>query len=150
MNLASFRFPKGARKARKRVARGQGSGHGKTSCRGQKGQLSRSGGGKGAAFEGGQMPWQRRLPKYGFTNIFRTEYEPINVGALAVFEAGTEVTVEKLKERRLVRRSAKLVKVLGTGELTVKLTVKAHRFSKQAAEKIAAAGGTAEVIQLDR
>lgn len=147
MQLGSFRFPKGARKQRKRVGRGPSSGHGATACRGTKGQKSRAGGNKTRGFEGGQMPLQRRLPKFGFCNdVHRVEYASVNVASLAAFQDGAEVTPEALKDLRLVRRNAKLVKILGNGELKVRLTVKAHKFSKSAAEKISQAGGTTEVI----
>lgn len=136
----------GARKERKRLGRGLGSGLGKTSGKGTKGQNSRAGGGVKPGFEGGQMPLQRRLPKRGFTNRFRTEYALVNVEDLNRFEAGTEVTPELLLETRIVRQPKDGIKILGTGDLTVALTVKAHRFSQTAAEKIAAAGGKAEVI----
>src|SRR5581483_5658507 len=122
-------------------------GHGKTSGRGGKGQSARTGTGKPRiGFEGGQMPLNRRTPKRGFTNIFREAYEPLNVEALDVFEAGTKVTVDLLKEKRLVRSSAKLVKILGNGEISKKLSVSAHKFSKTAEEKINKAGGAIEVI----
>lgn len=147
LELGSFRFPKGARKKRKRVGRGPSSGHGSTACRGTKGQKSRSGPNKGAGFEGGQMPLHRRLPKFGFNNYnFRTDYATVNVGDLASFDADAEITLDLLKEKRVVRSTAKRLKILGNGDLGVKLVVKAHKFSKQAADKIAQAGGTAEVI----
>lgn len=136
----------GARKERRRLGRGIGSGLGKTSGKGTKGQNARSGGGVRPGFEGGQMPLQRRLPKRGFTNKFKKEYALVNVEDLNRFAAGTEVTPELLLETRLVRQPKDGIKVLGNGELTVALTVKAHRFSQAAAEKIAAAGGKAEVI----
>lgn len=136
----------GARKERRRLGRGIGSGLGKTSGKGTKGQNARSGGGVKPGFEGGQMPLQRRLPKRGFTNKFKKEYALVNVEDLNRFAAGTEVTPELLLETRLVRQPKDGIKVLGNGELTVALTVKAHRFSQAAAEKIAAAGGKAEVI----
>jgi len=136
----------GARKERRRLGRGIGSGLGKTSGKGTKGQNARSGGGVKPGFEGGQMPLQRRLPKRGFTNKFKKEYALVNVEDLNRFAAGTEVTPELLLETRLVRQPKDGIKVLGNGELTVALTVKAHRFSQAAAEKIATAGGKAEVI----
>lgn len=136
----------GARKERRRLGRGIGSGLGKTSGKGTKGQNARSGGGVRPGFEGGQMPLQRRLPKRGFTNKFKKEYALVNVEDLNRFAAGTEVTPELLLETRLVRQPKDGIKILGNGELTVALTVKAHRFSQAAAEKIAAAGGKAEVI----
>jgi large subunit ribosomal protein L15 len=137
----------GSKKVRRRVGRGTGSGLGKTSGRGQTGQKSRSGGGVRPGFEGGQMPLSRRLPKRGFTNIFAKEYSIVNVGDLNRFEDGTEVTAQLLKEHRLIRKVLGGVKVLGSGEITKKLTVKAAKFTKTAADKIAAAGGTAEVVK---
>ena len=137
----------GSRKTKKRVGRGTGSGLGKTSARGQDGQKSRSGGGVRPGFEGGQMPLSRRLPKRGFTNIFAKEYSIVNVGDLERFEDGTEVTAELLREKRLVRKINDGVKILGNGEITKKLIVKAAKFTKSAAEKIAAAGGTIEVVE---
>ncbi len=136
----------GSRKDRKRVGRGTGSGHGKTAGRGHKGQKSRSGGSKGPGFEGGQMPLQRRLPKRGFTNPFRREFAEVNVGTLARFDPGSEVTPELLAEHRVVRKSVSPVKILGSGELDRPLTVRAHAFSAQAVRKIEAAGGKVEVI----
>jgi large subunit ribosomal protein L15 len=129
------------------VGRGIGSGLGKTSARGQDGQKSRSGGGVRPGFEGGQMPLSRRLPKRGFTNIFAKEYATINVSDLNCFEDGTEVTAELLKEKRIIRKMLDGLKVLGNGEITKKLTVRAVKFTKTAADKIVAAGGTAEVIE---
>jgi large subunit ribosomal protein L15 len=120
---------------------------GKTSTRGQTGQKSRSGGGVRPGFEGGQMPLSRRLPKRGFTNIFAKEYSIVNVGDLNRFEDGTEVTAKLLKEQRLIRKVQDGVKILGNGEITKKLTVKAAKFTKTAADKIKAAGGTAEVVE---
>ena len=147
MSLNNLRPPKGATHAKKRVGRGMGSGHGKTASRGTKGAKSRSGFRFKRGFEGGQMPLHRRVPKRGFHNPFRTEYAVVNLDTLAaVFDAGSDVTPEVLRERKLVRDAAAPVKVLGRGEITKKLTVRAHKFSGSAAEKIAAAGGTAEVI----
>lgn len=138
----------GRRKKGKRVGRGEASGLGKTSGYGHKGSQARSGRGKGygGGFEGGQMPLQRRVPKRGFTNIFRKEVEIINLGDLEVFQDGATVEVNDLKKAGLVRSSAKIVKVLGNGELGKKLTVRAHRFSKSAQEKIEARGGKVEVL----
>ena len=136
----------GATKRRKRVGRGVGSGHGKTSCRGGKGQTARSGGSIRPGFEGGQMPLQRRLPKRGFHNPFRTAYEVVNVGQLEVFAAGSEVDPAALRAQRLVRRGAAPVKVLADGELTRGLTVRAHAVSAAARRKIEAAGGTVDLI----
>jgi large subunit ribosomal protein L15 len=147
MSLNNLRPPKGARKDRKRVGRGPGSGHGKTATRGNKGAKSRSGFRFKRGFEGGQMPLHRRVPKRGFHNPFRIEYAVVNLDTIAlVFEAGSSVTPELLRERGLVRVSRGPIKVLGRGEVTKALTVHAHKFSGSAAEKIAAAGGKAEVI----
>ena len=147
MNLSDLKPPKGAKHAKKRVGRGEGSGSGVTSGRGHKGQKSRSGYHHKRGFEGGQMPLQRRVPKRGFFNPFRVEYAVVNLDTLAErFEAGTEVTPELLRERRLVRPNAKLVKILARGAIETALTVKAHKFSQKASEKIAAAGGQTEVI----
>ncbi|MGC8487166.1 MAG: 50S ribosomal protein L15 [Clostridia bacterium] len=145
MRLHDLKPNPGARQKKTRVGRGKGSGLGKTSGRGQKGQKARSGGGVRPGFEGGQMPLTRRLPKRGFTNPFRVEYEVVNVGQLNVFPAGTEVTVDLLRETRLVRRK-RPVKILGEGELDRPLTVKVQAFSKTAVEKIEAASGKTEVV----
>ncbi len=138
----------GRTQSRKRRGRGQGSGLGKTSGHGHKGSQARSGRGKGygSGFEGGQMPLIRRIPKRGFTNIFRKEVIIVNLDALENFNEGATVDPDSLKASGNVRSRAKIVKVLGNGELTKKLTVKAHRFSKSAREKIEAAGGTVEVL----
>jgi len=147
MNLSDLKPPKGAKHSKKRVGRGPGSGTGVTSGRGHKGQKSRSGYHHKRGFEGGQMPLQRRVPKRGFFNLFRVEYAVVNLDTLEDrFEAGTEVTPELLRERRLVRSNAKLVKVLGRGNIETALTVRAHKFSRTASEKIAAAGGQIEII----
>ena len=147
MSLSNLRPPKGAKHAKKRVGRGPGSGHGKTSSRGHKGAQSRSGSRNRRGFEGGQMPLHRRVPKRGFHNPFRVEYAVVNLDTLAeVFEAGSSVTPDVLRERGLVRQSRARIKVLGRGDITKKLTVHAHKFSGKAAEKIAAAGGAAEAI----
>lgn len=146
MELNSFDFPRRARRPIKRVGRGRGSGHGKTCGRGGKGQSARTGYSKKRGFEGGQTPIQRRLPKRGFTNIFRKEYQGLNVSKLAAFEAGTAVTVELLKDRGFVPRSAERVKILGDGDLSVKLEVTAHAFTGSAKAKIEAAGGTVKTI----
>ena len=151
MKLHELKPSPGSRKRRKRVGRGTGSGMGKTSGRGMKGQGARSGGGKGPYFEGGQLPLVRRLPfRRGFTNIWRVEYAPINVGRLQekFGDGGQEVTPETLVEAGIIKRSDKAVAILGDGELTSALMVKAHRFSKSAKEKIEAAGGTVEVLSL--
>lgn len=132
---------------KKRVGRGPGSGLGKTAGRGHKGAQSRSGYSFKRGFEGGQMPLHRRVPKRGFTNIFRTEYDVVNLDQLeAAFDQGATVTVETLREHGLVGSRKSLVKILGRGELTKALTVHAHKFSGKAAEKVAAAGGKAEAI----
>jgi large subunit ribosomal protein L15 len=146
MSLSDLRPPPGARRPKKRVGRGYGSGSGVTSGRGHKGQKSRSGFRRKRGFEGGQMPLHRRVPKRGFFNPFRVEYAVVNLDTLAErFDADTEVTPALLRERGVVR-SNKLVKVLARGGLDVSLTVKAHKFSRKAAELIAAAGGRAEVV----
>jgi large subunit ribosomal protein L15 len=135
----------GATRSRKRVGRGPGSGHGKTAGRGSKGQKSRSGYRHQRGFEGGQMPLHRRVPKRGFTNIFRTEYDVVNLSALDRFDAGEIVTPEKLADRRLAH-GRRPVKILGDGELKKALTVSAHKFSASAKSRIEAAGGTCEVL----
>ncbi|MBQ3274600.1 MAG: 50S ribosomal protein L15 [Christensenellaceae bacterium] len=145
MKLSELKPAPGSRKAPKRVGRGCGSGTGKTSARGQKGQKSRSGGGVRPGFEGGQMPLSRRLPKRGFTNIFAKEYAIVNVSSLEVFEDGAVIDSAALREKRIIRKECDGLKVLGNGELTKKLTVKADKFTKSAEEKIVAAGGTIEV-----
>jgi large subunit ribosomal protein L15 len=146
MRLEELKPAKGATRKTKRVGRGPGSGSGKTSSKGHKGQKARSGGVKGAGFEGGQMPLQRRIPKRGFTNIFRKEYAVVNVSDLGKVTDADTVTPEVLKERGMIADLKSGVKILGMGELKIKLTVKAHKFSKSAIEKIQAAGGKAEVI----
>ncbi len=144
MRLEELKPSEGARKKPKRIGRGFGSGHGKTSTKGHKGQKARSGGVKGAGFEGGQMPLQRRIPKRGFTNIFRKEYAVVNLSDLAGM-SGT-VTPEILMQSGTIKDLKAGVKVLGMGELKTGLTVRAHKFSKSALDKIQAAGGKAEVI----
>jgi large subunit ribosomal protein L15 len=146
MKLHELRPPAGSRHRVKRVGRGPGSGHGQTSGKGEKGQLARSGSGQRPYFEGGQLPLHRRVPKRGFTNIFRKVYAILNVKDLDRFEAGAAVTPASLQEAGLVRRGPALVKILGEGTLTKALRVSAHGFSKTAAEKIRAAGGGLEVI----
>jgi len=136
----------GSRKKKKRIGRGPGSGHGKTSCRGHKGQKARSGGGVRPGFEGGQMPLQRRLPKRGFTNIFRTEYNIINIKDLDCFEPNSRVDADALKESGLVNKVKDGIKILGDGDISHPLTVSVHRASKTAKEKIEAAGGKVEII----
>ena len=144
-NLSNLRAPKKANTGRKRVGRGMGSGMGKTSARGHKGQGSRSGFSLMRGFEGGQMPLHRRLPKRGFTNIFRTEYTVINLDRLAELNV-SEIALEDYKKLGLVSSKNALVKILGSGELTAAITVHAHKFSKSAAEKIEKAGGKALVL----
>ena len=147
MAFDNLRPPKGAKHPRKRVGRGPGSGHGKTASRGSKGAQSRSGFRFKRGFEGGQTPLHRRVPKRGFHNPFRVEYAIVNLDTLGeVFDAGSEVTPELLRERGLVRKANSKVKVLGRGEIAKQLTVHAHKFSGTAAQKIVAAGGAAEVI----
>ncbi len=147
MRQHELRPPRGARKARKRVGRGDGSGHGSYSGRGLKGQNSRSGGGVRPGFEGGQQPLITRLDKLpGFTNIFRTEYNVVNLDRLAAFPADSEVTPQTLVESGVIRDARKPVKVLGRGEIELPLVVEAHRFSGSARRKIEAAGGTAREI----
>lgn len=146
MKLHELKPAAGSRKERKRVGRGLGSGLGKTAGRGHKGQKSRAGGGVRPGFEGGQMPMYRRLPMRGFTNIFKKEIVTLNVDDLNRFEDGTIITPELLVKAGVIKAVKDGVKILGDGELTKKLTVKVHGVSKTAAEKIAAAGGTVEVI----
>ncbi|MGE0039851.1 MAG: 50S ribosomal protein L15 [Vicinamibacterales bacterium] len=147
MDLSKLKPADGSKHPKKRVGRGPGSGNGKTAGRGNKGAQSRSGYSFKRGFEGGQMPLHRRLPKRGFTNIFRVEYAVVNLDQLeARFEAGTTVTPDALRAAGLVSGKRTPVKVLGRGDLTKALTVQAHRFSGKAAEKLAAAGGTAEAI----
>lgn len=147
IGLNNLKPAKGSKQRKKIVGRGLGSGMGRTSTRGSKGQKSRSGdGSKKIGFEGGQMPILRRIPKRGFNNIFRKEYEIVNIDKLNKFESGAEITPAKLKEAGMVS-SVKLVKILGVGDLKKSLTVKAAAFSKSAADKIKAAGGKAEVIK---
>lgn len=134
------------RTKKKRVGRGIGSGMGKTSTRGTKGQNSRSGGGVRPGFEGGQMPLFRRMPKRGFTNIWSTEYSIVNFGELDVFDNGDVVDLNSLIEKGIVRRNAENIKILGDGEINKKLSVKANKISKSAKEKIEKAGGSAEVL----
>ena len=147
MDLSNLKPPKGAKHPKKRIGRGQGSGNGKTAGRGHKGAKSRSGYKWKRGFEGGQMPLHRRVPKRGFHNPFHVEYEVVNLDTLASrFDAGTVVTPELLRERGLVAGGKRPVKILGRGEVGKALTVRAHKFSGTASEKIAAAGGTAESI----
>lgn len=147
MKLHELQPAEGSKASRKRVGRGTGSGHGKTSGRGHKGQKARSGGGVRPGFEGGQNPLYRRLPKRGFNNErFATRYAIVNLDQLNKFAEGTEVTPELLLAEGVLKNPKDGIKILGDGELSVKLTVKAHKFSQSAADKIQAAGGKTEVI----
>jgi large subunit ribosomal protein L15 len=148
MTLDELKPAAGSNRKRKRVGRGDGSGHGKTSCRGHKGQGARSGGGTKPGFEGGQMPLQRRLPKRGFHNPFRIEMSVVNLTQLESFPSGAEVTPESLCAQGLVRGKNPRIKILGDGSLSKPLTIKAHGFSAQAKEKIEASGGKVEVIAI--
>ncbi len=147
MKLNELRPAKGAKKKRKKIGRGPGSGHGKTATKGHKGQLARSGGGKGPGFEGGQMPLHRRLIKRGFNNPFKKTYEVVNLDTLdKYFNAGEAVTPDTLSGKGIIKRSAEAIKILSRGELSKPLSVKANKFSKKAKDMILSAGGTAEVI----
>ncbi len=145
MNLSGLKPPAGQKKDRKRIGRGMGSGHGKTSTRGHKGQHAGTGFSLMRGFEGGQMPLHRRLPKRGFTNIFKKQYAIVNLGRLEKLEGDT-FNLDRLVELGVVKKSGEGLKILGTGQLTRKITVEAHQFSKSAVEKIQKAGGTAQVI----
>ena len=146
MKLHELSPAEGSTKEVKRVGRGHGSGNGKTAGKGHKGQNARSGGGVRIGFEGGQMPMTRRIPKRGFNNIFAAKYATVNVSALNIFADDTVVDAELLKASGLVKKVCDGVKILGDGELTTKLTVKAAKFTKSAVEKIEKAGGKAEVM----
>ena len=147
MSLSDLKPPRGMKHPKKRIGRGQGSGNGKTAGRGHKGAKSRSGFKFKRGFEGGQMPLHRRVPKRGFHNPFRVEYEVVNLDMLGVkFDAGTTVTPDLLRERGLVARGKQRIKVLGRGEVGKALTVHAHKFSGTAAQTIAAAGGATEQL----
>ena len=152
MKLHDLRPNTGSKKKRKRVGRGIAAGQGKTAGRGTKGQNARSGGGKGVYFEGGQLPLARRLPfKRGFTNIRKITYKPVNLARLAEFDfSETEVTPDVLASVGLIKKATDPVVILGDGDVNIALTVKAHRFSKSAREKIVAAGGTAEIIPFEK
>ena len=145
MNLSGLRPPAGQKKGRKRIGRGMGSGHGKTATRGSKGQRAGTGFGQKRGFEGGQMPLHRRLPKRGFTNIFKKHYAIVNVGKLEKL-AGDAFNADRLFELGVIKKLGDGLKILGTGELTRMITVEAHQFSKSAVEKIEKAGGAAKVI----
>jgi len=145
MNLSGLKPPAGQVKARKRIGRGMGSGHGKTATRGSKGQRAGTGFGQKRGFEGGQMPLHRRLPKRGFTNIFKKQFAIVNLGRLEKLE-GDSFNADRLMELGVVKKLGEGLKILGSGQLTRKITVEAHHFSKSALEKIQQAGGTAQVI----
>ncbi len=150
MKLNDLRPNPGSKKKRKRVGRGISAGRGKTAGRGTKGQGARSGGGKGPYFEGGQLPLVRRLPfKRGFTNANKISYKPVNISALSEFDSGSEIDPAVLSEYGLLKKASDPVVILGNGDITVRLTVRAHRFSDSAKQKIEAAGGTTEVIPLN-
>ncbi|MBK5100706.1 MAG: 50S ribosomal protein L15 [Desulfobacteraceae bacterium] len=146
MKINELSPPGGSRINKKRVGRGPGSGHGKTSCRGHKGQRSRSGGGPRPGFEGGQMPLQRRLPKRGFTNIFKKQYTVININDLNRFAPDSSLDMEVLKKAGLFKKVRDGVKLLGNGEISHPVVIKVHKVSRTAQEKIEAAGGKVEVI----
>ena len=145
MNLSGIKPPAGQNHAKKRIGRGMGSGHGKTSARGHKGQHAGTGFSQKRGFEGGQMPLHRRLPKRGFTNIFKKKWAIVNLGVLDKLE-GDSFTPDQLLSLGVIRKAEEGLKVLGNGQLTRKITVEAHQFSKSALEKIQQAGGTAQVI----
>jgi len=147
MKLGELRKPVGSTKKRKRVGRGPGSGHGKTSTRGHKGQLARSGSSRRPWSEGGQMPLQRRIPKRGFTNIFKKEYQIVNLSSLEKCEDEKIINPQVLKDRGIIKKSNLPVKILAGGEITKGLIIHAHAFSKKAEEKITSLGGKAEVIK---
>ncbi len=146
MNLHELAPARGAKKRRKRIGRGPGSGHGKTATKGHKGLLARSGGGKRPGFEGGQMPLVRRLPKFGFTNPSRVEYAIVNLTSLVDWTGSETITPQAMVDAGLVKRKKRPIKILGNGELKKSLVVQAHKFSKSAEAKIQAAGGRVEVI----
>ncbi len=146
MRLNDLSPLKGSKKRGKRVGRGQGSGHGKTSCRGHKGQNSRSGASIRPGFEGGQMPLQRRLPKRGFKNIFKKDYETLNIKDLRKFNANSSLDIDSLENAGLIRDSKNKVKLLGDGEITHPIEIRVHKVSKTARDKIEAAGGKVELI----
>ena len=146
MRIHELSPAEGSRKKRKRVGRGPGSGHGKTSCRGHKGQKSRSGGRARLGFEGGQMPLQRRLPKRGFNNIFRKNYSIVNIKDLTGFEPNANINLESLREAGLVKKERDGIKLLGNGEISHPLIIQVHKVSKTAKEKIEASGGKIEII----
>lgn len=149
MKISDIGRPKGANRPKKRRGRGVGSGHGKTSCKGHKGLLSRSGGhgGPRLGFEGGQMPLIRRIPKRGFINEFKKIYQIVNIGSLSRFDENTVVSPVELYDANLINDKEAQIKVLGDGELIKPLTIKAHRFSKSAIEKIKKTGGKIEILE---
>ncbi len=146
MKISDLAPRPGAKKKEKRIGRGPGSGHGKTSTKGHKGQAARSGGTKAPGFEGGQQPLIRRVPKVGFINIFRKEYVVVNLDRLNQFEANAVIGPQQLKEAGIVKKSVRLIKILGVGEITKPMAVSSHKFSKEAARKIQAAGGQVSFI----
>ena len=146
LSINTLKPAPGANRKNKRVGRGMGSGHGKTATRGYNGQHSRAGSSMRPGFEGGQMPLYRRLPKRGFTNIFRKEYVVVNLEKLSSFEAGTKIDPVMLRDNGIIKNLNEEIKILGTGEIAGAIHVRAHRFSKSAAEKIQNAGGSIEVI----
>ncbi|UCF79512.1 MAG: 50S ribosomal protein L15 [Candidatus Eiseniibacteriota bacterium] len=145
--LNQLRPAAGSRKKRKRLGCGEGSGHGGTSTKGHKGLKCRSGGKVPAWFEGGQMPLQRRIPKRGFTNPTRVEYQVVNLGQLSKLDSGAEVTPESLFEKRLVHKRKRPIKILGAGEISIPLKIKVHAVSKSAKERVEQAGGSVELIK---
>lgn len=150
MKLSELKPSRGSRKRRKVVGRGPGSGHGKTSCRGHKGQKSRSGGNLPIWFEGGQMPLQRRLPKRGFRNIFKKEYSIINLDDLKSFDEGLTITPELLLEKRIIKKIKDGIKILGNGDINKPVIIKATKISESAKEKIEAAGGKIVIDKNER
>jgi large subunit ribosomal protein L15 len=149
MNLSGLRPPAGQTRVRKRIGRGMGSGHGKTATRGSKGQHAGTGFGQKRGFEGGQMPLHRRLPKRGFTNIFKKQFAIVNLGRLEKLDGDT-FSVDRLLELGVIKKLGDGLKILGSGQLTRKITVEAHHFSKSALEKIQKAGGTAQQVPSGR
>lgn len=147
VKLYELRPNKGTKKKKKRVGRGIGSGHGKTSTRGHKGQKSRTGSKTYPLFEGGQMPLARRIPKRGFNSKFKINYQIVNIDSLKRFKENTEITPQVLKDARLIRKNYQPIKILGNGSLTAPISVKAHSFSKSAQEKIKGSGGKIEIIK---
>lgn len=146
MDLSTLKVPEGARKSKKRIGRGPGSGTGVTAGKGHKGQKSRSGAKSKPWFEGGQMPLQRRVPKYGFTNIFRKEYQILNLDKLSVFKNSGKADIESMLKQGLIKKKNVPVKILGNGEINFALEISAHKFSKTATEKITNAGGKVIVL----